>query len=103
MELKPSSTAKSVSPRGRRKGSTTSKAAAQAKTADASLQSNNTAPDASSWSSAEVGDRRWQIECIRQSGLFDVKYYLETHRDARESGVDPVEHFHDVGYHKGYK
>lgn len=37
--------------------------------------------------------RRWQAHALRQSGLFDVDWYLRTYPDVKAAGVDPVLHY----------
>ena len=39
---------------------------------------------------------------IRGSGLFDVDYYLSRYPEVRESGLDPVDHYLQIGAAKGY-
>jgi hypothetical protein len=39
---------------------------------------------------------------IRGSGLFDVDYYLSRYPDVRDSGLDPVDHYLQIGAAKGY-
>ncbi|ATE64031.1 sulfotransferase family protein [Rhizorhabdus dicambivorans] len=42
------------------------------------------------------------VAMIRDSGLFDIGWYLETYPDAASSGLDPIEHYLTVGAAKGY-
>ena len=42
-----------------------------------------------------------QAYVIRQSGLFDVGWYLERYADVAEAGIDPVLHYVRSGAHEG--
>lgn len=39
---------------------------------------------------------------IRSSGLFDADFYLARYRDVADSGLDPVDHYLQIGAAKGY-
>ena len=41
------------------------------------------------------------VEEVRSSGLFDLKWYLDTNPDVRFSGLDPIEHYLTVGARLG--
>jgi len=45
--------------------------------------------------------RAGRLQALRQTGLFDAGYYLATHADISEAGVDPLEHFFDQGWKEG--
>lgn len=45
--------------------------------------------------------RSRELEIIAESGLFDREWYLNTYRDVRESGTDPLEHFLSHGGKEG--
>lgn len=45
--------------------------------------------------------RRQQIQTIRNSALFDERWYLDTYPDVATAGVDPVAHFSEVGWREG--
>jgi len=45
----------------------------------------------------EIRKNRKYRKALRRSGLFDAKYYLKLHRDARLSTQTPFEHFFKVG------
>lgn len=47
------------------------------------------------------GQRAARLGVLKRSGLFDAAYYLATHPDIAESGVDPFEHFVEQGYTEG--
>lgn len=38
---------------------------------------------------------------IRNSGWFDPDWYLRSYRDVKETGIDPVEHYHMHGWKEG--
>jgi CDP-glycerol glycerophosphotransferase (TagB/SpsB family) len=40
-------------------------------------------------------------EALRESGIFDVAYYLENYPDVAESGVDPIRHYLKYGAREG--
>ncbi|MCF6172210.1 MAG: glycosyltransferase [Campylobacteraceae bacterium] len=40
-------------------------------------------------------------KAIKESGLFDVKYYLFTYPDIRKIGVDPIKHYLKFGAYEG--
>ncbi len=40
-------------------------------------------------------------ETVRQSGLFDFNYYLETYPDVALAGIDPIEHYLSDGWNEG--
>lgn len=42
------------------------------------------------------------VAMIRDSGLFDVDWYLATYADAAESGLDPIEHYLTIGAARGH-
>lgn len=42
--------------------------------------------------------RRQQYYLIKNSGLFDVNYYINTYKDIKNSGVDPIYHYIDFGW-----
>ena len=42
--------------------------------------------------------RRQQYYIIKNSGLFDVNYYINTYKDIKSSGVDPIYHYIDFGW-----
>lgn len=37
--------------------------------------------------------RAWQMRIVRQSGLFDARWYVGRYSDVQVAGVDPVKHF----------
>ncbi|NEX46602.1 hypothetical protein [Pseudotabrizicola algicola] len=37
--------------------------------------------------------RFWHLRIVRQSGLFDARWYLETYPDVKAAGADPALHF----------
>ena len=39
---------------------------------------------------------------IKQSGLFDAQYYLDSNPGLHESGIDPLKHFMESGWKNGY-
>lgn len=41
------------------------------------------------------------IQLIRQSGLFDTEWYLQTNADLRDADVDPLEHYYFQGWKEG--
>src|SRR5438034_439988 len=41
------------------------------------------------------------LAIIRQSGLFDAAWYLETYADLAELDIDALEHFYSFGYLEG--
>lgn len=43
-----------------------------------------------------------EADLIRNSGLFDRDYYLARYPDVAESGLDPVDHYLQIGAAKGY-
>lgn len=43
---------------------------------------------------------KWK-EIIKESGLFDSKYYLFTYPDVREKDVDPIVHYIKYGVQEG--
>ncbi len=45
--------------------------------------------------------RAARIQALRQTGLFDARYYLETYPDIAQAGIDPLEHFFDHGFREG--
>jgi len=47
-------------------------------------------------------DPSGEADLIRNSGLFDADYYRARYPDAAESGLDPVDHYLQVGAAKGY-
>lgn len=48
-----------------------------------------------------MGTTEEEIRAIRDSGLFDADYYLETYPDVRQAGVDPLHHFTHHGWKEG--
>lgn len=42
------------------------------------------------------------VAMIRESGLFDEAWYLASHADAADGGLDAVEHYLTIGAAKGY-
>ena len=42
------------------------------------------------------------VAMIRDSGLFDVAWYLDSYPDVADSGLDPIEHYLTIGAAKGY-
>jgi len=47
-------------------------------------------------------DPAGEADLIRNSGLFDRDYYLARYPDVAESGLDPVDHYLQIGAAKGY-
>lgn len=47
-------------------------------------------------------DPSGDADLIRNSGLFDADYYRARYPDAAESGLDPVDHYLQIGAAKGY-
>lgn len=47
-------------------------------------------------------DPSGSAESIRSSGLFDADYYRARYPDAAASGLDPVDHYLQIGAAKGY-
>jgi hypothetical protein len=47
-------------------------------------------------------DPSGDADLVRNSGLFDVAYYLARYPDAAESGLDPVDHYLRIGAANGY-
>ncbi|WP_442678982.1 sulfotransferase family protein [Sphingomonas sp. ASY06-1R] len=47
-------------------------------------------------------DPSGDADMVRNSGLFDVDYYLARYPDAVESGLDPVDHYLQIGAARGY-
>ena len=45
--------------------------------------------------------RAGRMQALARTGLFDAAYYLETHPDIAQAGVDPLEHFFDHGWTEG--
>jgi GT2 family glycosyltransferase len=45
--------------------------------------------------------QRLLIERIKQTGLFDEKFYREAYRDVREAGADPIVHYLRAGAREG--
>ena len=43
-----------------------------------------------------------EADLIRNSGLFDRDYYLARYPDVAESGLDPIDHYLQIGAAKGY-
>ena len=41
--------------------------------------------------------KKEDIECIRTSGLFDAEWYLNEYPDVKSLGMDPVEHYFELG------
>lgn len=41
--------------------------------------------------------RRWQLQAVRQSGLFDPAWYLAQNPDVHALGADPAKHFLNWG------
>lgn len=42
------------------------------------------------------------VAMIRDSGLFDADWYVQTYPDAADSGLDPIEHYLTLGASRGY-
>lgn len=42
-----------------------------------------------------------RVKRIRESGLFDTQFYLETYKDVAQTGLDPIEHFIKFGAQMG--
>ena len=51
---------------------------------------------------APAPDPTGDADLIRNSGLFDVDFYCGRYPDVMESGLDPVDHYLQVGAAKGY-
>ena len=47
-------------------------------------------------------DPAGEADLIRNSGLFDRDYYLARYPDVAESGLDPIDHYLQIGAAKGY-
>ena len=47
-------------------------------------------------------DPAGEADLIRNSGLFDKDYYLARYPDVAESGLDPIDHYLQIGAAKGY-
>jgi len=45
--------------------------------------------------------RRWQVRVLRDCGLFDAVWYLDTHADVKAAGVDPALHYLRFGAAEG--
>ena len=45
----------------------------------------------------KINDKDKQL--IRNSGLFDPEWYCEQYPDVAISGIDPLEHYLDLGIH----
>jgi lipopolysaccharide biosynthesis protein/GT2 family glycosyltransferase len=45
--------------------------------------------------------RNETIRLMRESGAFDEAYYCATYSDIAEAGMDPIEHWVDIGWHEG--
>lgn len=45
---------------------------------------------------------RWnKFKVIKESGLFDEKYYLEAYKDVKKANIDPVKHYIKYGWKEG--
>lgn len=53
------------------------------------------------WSYASRRRRRRLLAVIKNSGLFDAKWYLEAYPDVRDSGGDPARHYLESGWREG--
>lgn len=42
-----------------------------------------------------------EMKLVKESGLFDIDWYLKHNPDVKEAAVDPVEHFLKFGYREG--
>ncbi len=42
--------------------------------------------------------RAWEIEQIRNCGIFEASFYLEAYGDIINGVIDPLEHFYDIGW-----
>ncbi len=42
------------------------------------------------------------IKALEETGLFQAEWYIKTYKEARDSGMNPIEHFVRVGEKKGY-
>ena len=42
-----------------------------------------------------------QVDCIRNSKLFDEKWYLQNYPDVKNAGIDPAEHYYQYGGFEG--
>jgi glycosyltransferase involved in cell wall biosynthesis len=59
----------------------------------------NTSATLSFWQSAKRHRaKRLEAKSIKNSGLFDVQYYMSTYPDVRDSGCDAIEHFISDGW-----
>lgn len=45
------------------------------------------------WASKNERTLRRQIQTVRESGLFDEKWYLQIYPDVAQAGHDPIEHY----------
>jgi glycosyltransferase involved in cell wall biosynthesis len=45
--------------------------------------------------------RKGRIQALAATGLFDAAFYLASHADIAQAGVDPLEHFFDHGWKEG--
>jgi hypothetical protein len=60
------------------------------------------APDPAVAAPPPAPDPSGDAALIRNSGLFDAAWYVARYPDAAESGLDPVDHYLQVGAAKGY-
>ena len=42
-----------------------------------------------------------QIQILKESGIFDAKWYFNAYPDVGLSGLDPLEHYLRVGFYMG--
>ena len=69
---------------------------------DATRAEETTEPEAAPPRPAPAPDPSGEAGLIRASGLFDVDWYLATYPDVAASGMDPVDHYLQVGAALGY-